>query len=201
MTAAQPVSVPWALACRNLALIALAISTGRRCGGLMALHLTDLDLERCELRIAAEKSRTGRVLPVAAWAVAACARYIRDARPVLLGQRRSDALWVTQHIGCMMKRAYAYILDDLVAATVTANPDLTELPSKRISTHGLRVSFAALLFANGCGIRALNELLLHSSLDTTARYTPISRDELRAALITVHPRTAVACVSLRCENA
>jgi site-specific recombinase XerD len=63
-----------------------------------------------------------------------------------------------------------------------------ELPGKRITWHSLRVSFATLLFANGCDIRSVNELLLHRLLSTTAQYTPIPVDDLRQVCRMAHPR-------------
>ena len=181
-------SLPWAREMRNLALIALALATGRRCHGLVSLRLADLDLERGELRVAQEKGRTGRVLPVAAWCVGILRRYVADARAMVMGKRASVFLYPsrrTEHIG---ERGFAEVLDGIVANTITKNPDLVELPSKRISTHSLRVSFASMLFANGITIRSLNELMLHANLTTTAQYTPIAVDDLRRVLMGVHPR-------------
>ena len=76
----------------------------------------------------------------------------------------------------------------LVAATCAANPDLVMLPGKRITMHGLRVTCARLLFANGCNIRSVNAIMLHRKLSTTALYTPIPVAELRRVLLKAHPR-------------
>lgn len=176
-----------ALALRNLALVSLALATGRRCAGLMAIDVADLDPDRDEIRVGWEKGKAGRVLPVAAWAMAVARRYVRDGRPALLDGRESAALFVSQRAGRLCPRGFAVVLAEAVAATIAANPDLTALPTKRVSTHSLRVSFAAMLFANGCNIRILNELMLHTSLTTTARYTPIPIDDLRRVLLATHP--------------
>jgi integrase/recombinase XerC/integrase/recombinase XerD len=50
------------------------------------------------------------------------------------------------------------------------------------------VSFATLLFQGGANIRSINELMLHASLTTTGRYTPIPISDLRRVLLTAHPR-------------
>jgi integrase/recombinase XerC len=177
-----------ALAVRNCALIVLALATGRRAAGLVHLALTDVDRERNELRVAREKGRTGRVLPVAAWAMAAVGRYIDTARPLIDRGRGSPWLFPTLHGVRMSHGAYVEVLRQAVADTIRRNPDLTDLPGKRISTHSLRVTFAVTLFANGCGIRSLNELMLHENLNTTAQYTPIPLEDLRLVLRSVHPR-------------
>ena len=49
-------------------------------------------------------------------------------------------------------------------------------------------TLACVMFTNGCGIRSLNELLLHRSLNQTAQYTPIPLEDLRRVLIACHPR-------------
>jgi len=183
-----PGSAAWAVGARNLALVALALATGRRCLGLVSLRLSDLDHERDELRVALEKGRMGRVLPVAAWAVEAIDRYLAGPRQRLLAGKTSPWLFVSQRAEQLTARGYAFALEILVTETVTRNPDLTELPDKRISTHSLRVTFAKLMHDHGCSIRSLNELMLHSSLETTAAYTPVSVDDLRRALLSIHPR-------------
>jgi site-specific recombinase XerD len=180
--------VEQAIAARNLALIALALASGRRCHGLIDLTLANIDADRCEIRVEREKGKQGRVLPVAGWAMMAVVTYRDHHRAVLLGTRRSDHLFVTVRSPRLCHKAVEYLLDRAVAVTIAANPDLTELPDKRISTHSLRVSFATLIHAGGCDIRALNELMLHRSLDTTAAYTPLAVTDLRRVLLTTHPR-------------
>ncbi len=81
-----------------------------------------------------------------------------------------------------------YALTLMVGRAVRENRDLTDLPGKRVTWHSLRVSFAGLLFSNGCDIRSVSELLLHRLLSTTAAYTPIPVDDLRRVFRTAHPR-------------
>ena len=116
-------------------------------------------------------------------------RYITEARSVTLKGANSPWLFVSQGADVLCTRGVAFVLADAVAETIRRNPDLVDLPSKRISTHSLRVSFATLLFHGGANIRSINELMLHSSLTTTGRYTPIPLADLRRVLIAAHPRT------------
>jgi site-specific recombinase XerD len=178
-----------AIAIRNLAIICIALATGRRIGGITTLRVVDLDLERRELRVEREKGRAGRVLPVAGWAVDVVATYLRDARPML--SRGHDAPWLFLSgpgNGPITRESLRWTLEELLKRTIRDNPDLDELPRKRLSWHSLRVSFATLLFSNGCDIRSVNELLLHQSLSTTSRYTPVPIDDLRQVFRTAHPR-------------
>jgi site-specific recombinase XerD len=188
VTETEPGFIPWALAIRNLAAIALALATGRRCQGLCHLKVEHLDMERNEVRVDQEKGKAGRVLPVAPWAMGAVQRYLSQSRLLLLRGRVSPWLLVSFHADRLCERGFAFLLDAAMKKTISRNGDLTDLPHKRISPHSLRVTFAStLMFAQGCGIRSLNELMLHSKLTTTAQYTPIPLEDMRRALLTNHP--------------
>jgi site-specific recombinase XerD len=189
VTAAPSGTITRAKALRNLTAVCLALATGRRIGGMTRLRVDDLDLTRRELRVAREKGRMGRVLPVAAWAVEVVALYLREARPLLMHGDAAPWLFLSgAGDGPITRESLGWILDEMLARTMRDNPDLEELPSKRLSWHSLRVSFAKLLFSNGCDIRSVNELLLHTCPSTTARYTPIPVDNLRRAFRSAHPR-------------
>lgn len=181
-------TITWARRMRALAAICIGLATGRRIGGLLRIQVADLDLDRRELRVEREKGRTGRVLPVAEWAVAIVRAYLAEARP-LLAQGDTPWLFVGLNGTDAMARACAKsALDDLIRRTIEANPDLDELPSKRISWHSLRVTFATMLFSNGCPIRSVNELMLHRCLSTTAKYTPIPIEDMHKIWRSAHPR-------------
>ena len=178
----------WAAEFRNLAMLALALATGRRRETLLSLRVKDLDFERKEVRIEWEKGRPGRVLPCAGWAMTIALEYIKRARPVIAP--RPDPSWL--FAGVRTPRVCSEYLGRLLvqvqAKTVEANPDLEELAEKELSSHSLRATFATMMFLNGAGIRVINELLLHRQISTTARYTPLELDDLRRACRLAHPR-------------
>lgn len=189
VAAAKAGTHTYAEAVRNLAAVCLSLTTGRRIGGMTTLQVAHLDCARRELRVEREKGTTGRVLPVAGWAVDVASLYLREARPVLA--RGHDAPWLflsQPGTGPITRDALRWMLEHLVARTVEENPDLVELAEKNITWHSLRVSFATMLFSNGCDIRSVNELLLHRQLSTTARYTPIPIEDLRQVFRVAHPR-------------
>jgi len=189
VTAAPAGTHTHAEALRNLAAICLAIATGRRIGGMTTLRVADLDIARCELRVEREKGSTGRVVPVAGWAMAVASQYMREARPILARGHDAPHLFLNMPgDGPITRDALRWMLEQLVEQTKRQNPDLTDLPGKRITWHSLRVSFATLLFSNGCDIRSVNELLLHACLSTTARYTPVPVENLRQVFRIAHPR-------------
>ncbi len=178
----------WAEEVRDLAFLAVALSSGRRRGGLRHLDVAHLDFERNELRCEREKGKAGRVLPIAAWAMAVLRIYVERARPVLCCDAANPALFVGERTPRLGKPTILGLIERAHRNAVEANPDLVELAAKHLTTHCLRVSFATMLFAGGCGIRSINELMMHESLETTARYTPIPLEDLRRACSLAHPR-------------
>ncbi|MBA3845072.1 MAG: tyrosine-type recombinase/integrase [Planctomycetes bacterium] len=178
----------WAQEVRDLAFIAVAIASGRRRGGLRHLQVADLDFQRNEVRCDREKGKPGRVLPVATWAMAVLRIYVKRARPVIVWQKDNGTLFTGDRTPRLGKPTIMKMLRRIHAETVAACPDLDELPSKRLTPHGLRVTFATLLFAGGCNIRSINELMMHDRLETTSRYTPITFENLRRAVQAAHPR-------------
>lgn len=188
----------WAKRHRALALLALGIASGRRVGSLRGVRCEDLDFQRNEVRIDWEKGKPGRVLPIARWAMVVIKKYIDDARPILLGgipgrpnhPPRKDPGWL--FVGFETDRVSANylgkILSRVQADAAEQNPDLEQLAAKKLTAHSLRVSFAKILFLNGCNIRVINEMLLHERLSTTATYTPLEVEDLRRACRSAHPR-------------
>lgn len=86
-------TLPWAAEYRNLALLCMALATGRRRGSLRDLKVADLDYARKEVRVEWEKGQAGRVLPCCGWALDVAQAFVAKARPILLGGR-DDPGWL-----------------------------------------------------------------------------------------------------------
>jgi integrase/recombinase XerC len=161
---------------RARAILELLYATGLRCAELVSLDVGALDLEGRTLRVIG-KGRKERIVLFGGLAREALRAYL-DTRA---GWRpRSDALFINHRGGRLTDRS----IRSLVAARVRALAITT-----RVSPHTLRHSFATHLLRRGADLRAIQELLGHSSLSTTQRYTHVDTRHILHIYKTTHPRS------------
>lgn len=178
----------WAKAHQLLTLLCVGLATGNRRAGLRKLRVGHLDFRRTEIRVEKTRNKPGRVLPVAPWAMSIAREYVQEARPILDWDETNDYLFVGERSKYIGNETLRYQLADVVARTVEANPDLTELRAKTITPQSLRISLARLLFNGGADIRTVNEMMMHERLETTAYYTSLPVEDLRHVCHRAHPR-------------
>lgn len=164
---------------RDLAMIELLYGAGLRVGELVAVDLDDVSLSERMLRIRG-KGRKERLVPFGRRAAAA----IRGYLPHRSTWRRrivsdEDPLFVNQRGGRLSDRSVRRIL----SAAVERTADLHHL-----HPHALRHAFATHLLEAGMDLRAIQELLGHSSLATTQMYTGVDLAHLMSVYRGAHPR-------------
>ena len=176
---AQPdVSTPRGL--RDRALIELLYATGMRVTELLTLRPADVNLEASYLTCVGKGDKQ-RIVPFGDEAGSWVAKYIREARPVLLARRTSPRLFVNVRGGGpgLTRMGFWQILK---AYALQAGL------SSALSPHMLRHSFATHLRERGADLRAIQLMLGHADLSTTQIYTHVLEQRMRSVYDRFHPR-------------
>ncbi len=165
---------------RNRAIIELFFSTGIRLSELDGLDTGDIDFHNGTVRVLG-KGNKERIVPVGRVALDAIRDYLpfRDKMLRYRGGLKEKALFISSRYRRMAKRSVQ------LAITKT----LKQVSEKEhLSPHVLRHSFATHMLDRGADLRAVQELLGHSSLQTTQIYTHVTMDRLAQAYKLAHPR-------------
>ena len=162
---------------RDRAVLELLYATGIRVSELCGLDRADVDEGRRVVRVLG-KGNKERSVPYGLPAQEAIEDYLRLGRGSLAVPGSGDALF----LGARGGRLQATVVRRLVSAYARA----AGLP--HTTPHGLRHSAATHLLEGGADLRAVQELLGHSSLASTQIYTHVSVERLRAAYKQAHPR-------------
>ncbi|MFF5080926.1 tyrosine recombinase XerC [Actinoplanes sp. NPDC000266] len=168
---------PDAVALRDRAVLELLYATGVRVSELCGLDRADLDESRRLVRVFGKGAKE-RAVPYGVPAQRALDDYLRHGRPHLTGKAADDALFLGVKGGRLQPTVVRRIVD--AAAREAGLP--------HTSPHDLRHSAATHLLDGGADLRAVQELLGHSSLSSTQIYTHVSTERLRAAFKQAHPR-------------
>ncbi len=166
------------LALRNRAIVELLYATGVRVGELAGLDVDDLDPDRRTLRVIG-KGNKERTVPYGVPAALAVDDWLRRGRPLLARENSGPALFLGSRGGRVDQRQVRTLVNGIFAAlgdTSASGP------------HALRHSAATHLLDGGADLRAVQEILGHSSLATTQIYTHVSVDRLRKSYQQAHPR-------------
>ncbi len=164
---------------RDRAILELLYATGVRGSELEAIDVSDVEFGRREIRVLGKGSKE-RVVIFGKAAQEALAEYLSRGRPHLLKENRDEpALFLNRFGKRLSVRSVRDILEKYLMQVAA------EL---HLSPHSLRHSFATHLLDGGADLRAVQELLGHSSLGTTQVYTHVSNQRLQAAFRRAHPR-------------
>lgn len=166
------------LAVRDRAVVELLYATGTRVGELTGLDIDDLDQDRRTLRVIGKGDKE-RTVPYGVPAAVALDDWLRRGRPRLAKASSGPALFLGARGGRVDQRQVRSLVQGLFEAlgdTAASGP------------HALRHSAATHLLDGGADLRAVQEILGHSSLATTQIYTHVSVDRLRKSYQQAHPR-------------
>lgn len=163
------------LSLRDSAILETLYSCGLRISELTGLDVGEVDFEQALVRVLGKGGKE-RIVPIGQHALQALRNYLEersfpdDKEPLFLNRfgKRLTARSVQRNLK-----------KHLLLAGVLKNA----------TPHALRHSFATHLLDGGADLRAIQELLGHSSLSTTQKYTQVSVDHLTGVYDDAHPRS------------
>jgi integrase/recombinase XerC len=179
-----------ALATRDRAILELFYASGLRLSELAGLDVDDVNLGPKMVRVLGKGGKE-RIVPFNASAAKALREYLKARQALVNGKveqgkgsrrplaRSRDPLFVNYRGGRLTTRS----VDRLVRRYVAASS-----ARMGISPHALRHSFATHLLQRGADLRVIQELLGHSRLSTTQRYTHVNAAQLLEVYNKSHPR-------------
>jgi integrase/recombinase XerC len=166
---------------RDRAVLELLYGSGLRASELCGLDLDAVGLGSDASARVLGKGGKERVVPLGSKCVAALARWLQ-ARPSMVHPKRKTqdprALFLTVHGARLYPRALWDIVHDH-GASGAGRADL--------HPHALRHTCATHMLDGGADLRAIQELLGHSSLSTTQRYAHVSMEHLMRVYDSAHP--------------
>jgi integrase/recombinase XerC len=167
-----------ALGRRDKAILELLYASGLRVSELVGLNITDVNLEEGTVRVLG-KGRKERIVPVGKKACEALRNYL-DLRPALVSAAADHtAIFVNRNGTRLSTRAVERLLIKYIKQSGI---------QKAATPHVLRHTFATHLLNAGADMRGIQELLGHSSLSTTQKYTHVGIEKMMEVYDKTHPK-------------
>ena len=178
---------------RDRALLEVLYGSGLRISEALGLDLDDLRWERDNLtiRVREGKGKKDRAVPLGSRGRAALRAYLEVRER--LGGAKADSL-------ALFRSRRGRRFGDRSARELVYRRCLATGARIRVGPHGLRHSFATHLLESGCDLRTIQQLLGHSSLSTTQRYTHLDMSKIAEIYERAHPRARMPRTSSRTET-
>lgn len=160
---------------RDRAILELLYSCGLRVSELTGLDEVDVDLENRMVKVCG-KGNKERIVPIGKKAIGA----LRDYLVYRLHLKTEDGAIFVNRLGQRISTRSIQRMVEKINSKIGLN--------KNISPHILRHTFATHLLNSGADLRAIQELLGHSSLSTTQKYTHVNLDQLMKVYDASHPK-------------
>src|SRR3954465_5282552 len=176
-----PASTPLEL--RDRALFELAYASGLRAEELVRLDVSSVDFDAEEVRVEGKGSKT-RVLPTGEAALRTLTDYVERGRPTLAAARAGGT---AEPVALFLSKSGRRLSTSDVRRRLRVWARQAAVAG-RVHPHALRHSFATHLLDGGADLRAIQEMLGHSSVSTTQIYTRVESARLKQAYAQAHPR-------------
>jgi tyrosine recombinase XerC len=162
---------------RDRALLELLYASGLRVSELAGLELGQINLDSNEIRVWGKGSKE-RVVLMGLPAAESLRQYLEKGRPELIGEKRSNALFLNRYGQRFPERAVQKLLEKYAQEAGL---------KKRVHPHMLRHTFATHLLDGGADLRVVQELLGHERLSSTQIYTHVTKKQARKVYLAAHP--------------
>jgi integrase/recombinase XerD len=163
---------------RDAAMLTLLYATGLRVSELVGLDIHALNTEEQLIRVKGKGGKE-RLVPVAPVALEIVQQYMTTARAEFNKHANAAAIFLSSRGRPFSRVGFYMIMKRYVAEA--------GLP-RSTSPHTLRHSFATHLLHGGADLRAIQEMLGHSSLSVTETYTHVSDPHKKKVYDASHPR-------------
>lgn len=163
---------------RDRAILEILYGSALRLGECHRLDVSDVDLHQSLLWVRCGKGRKDRLLPLTKAALKALERYLEASRPDLVRHPGEQALFLS--------RKGERLSSVMIGMVIRAHGKAAGVPD--VHPHALRHACATHLLQRGAGLRHVQKLLGHQSIDTTAIYTKVQVEDLRRVVERRHPR-------------
>lgn len=162
---------------RDKAMLELLYATGIRVSELIALKVSDVNLQMEYLNC--NDAHKERAIPFGNVARDALRKYLQEGRTKLIEDDSVEWLF-TNCSGQAMSRQGFWKLIKYYGNKAGIKGEITP--------HTLRHSFAAHLVGNGADLKSVQEMLGHSDISTTQVYSQMNQNKIREVYMKAHPR-------------
>ena len=163
---------------RDRTMMEVLYSTGIRRMELCNLKVLDVDIERGWVLVDQGKGRKDRIVPIGERALLWLEKYMRELRPIFLLDPSEEKVFLTRTGRPILPVHLSWIIRRHIARSGLDKPG---------ACHAFRHSMATLMLEGGADIRYIQEMLGHSSLDSTQIYTKVAITQLKEVHARTHP--------------
>jgi integrase/recombinase XerC len=171
------ISTPQGL--RDVAILELLYAAGLRVSEIASLDIGSVDIERRQIRVWGKGSKERMVL-MGKPAAAALEQYLNNGRTKMLGQSKTNALFINRYGERIAERRIQYLIKKYAEQAGIRG---------RVFPHILRHTFATHMLDGGADLRVVQELLGHANLSSTQVYTHVTHSQMRSRYLEAHPRS------------